>query len=240
MRIAFLALTITFSILAVAAEVVHPFATPAPPERYDGASLDNSVKAPGADASMLWELDKSANLHIKEFPTDFLNYNGKNDAIELWLYAEKPQNGTIMLVVFSENPDKDGDDYYSHKIPLDFEGWKCFYFPFTGVIINRFPLGWNKITSFVLCSKGWELPQIPGRKLRVGNISLVNATHVLGPRITNKEFYSQLDLERPGLEAVREAVQKKDYAAAEHALATYYRKRTTPRWRRQPRARACA
>ncbi len=65
MRITFLALTITFSILSMAAEVVHPFATPAVPERYDGASLDNSVKAPGTNASMLWELDKSANLHIK-------------------------------------------------------------------------------------------------------------------------------------------------------------------------------
>ncbi len=231
MRITFLALTITFSILSMAAEVVHPFVTPATPERYEGAILDNSVKAPGANASMLWEFDKSAKLYINDFPTNFLNYKGKNNAIELWLYAEKPQNGTIILLVFSENPAQDGDDYYSHKIPLDFEGWKCFHFPFTDVIFNRFPLGWNNITGFGLCSKGWELPQIPGRKLRIGNISLVNESHVLGPRITDEQFYSQLDLERPGLEMVREAIQNGDFATAEHALAAYYRKRTTPRWR---------
>ena len=71
----------------------------------------------------------------------------------------------------------------------------------------------------------------PECKLHVGNISLVHAPIILGPRITDAEFYQQLDLERPGLEAVREAVQKEDYQAAEHALAAYYRKRVTPRWR---------
>ena len=53
----------------------------------------------------------------------------------------------------------------------------------------------------------------------------------IGPRIRDAEFYQALDLDLPGLESVREAVQQGDYAAAEHALAAYYRKRTAPRWR---------
>ncbi len=231
MNIKLLVLTMTISILTTAAEAVHPIVTPATPQRYEGAILDTSVKAPGANASMLWEFDKTPNLQIKKYPTNFLNYQGQNNAIELWLYSEKPQEGDIILLVFSENPARPGVDYYSHKIALSFQGWKQIRFLFSDMDISRGPLGWDNITGLNINSNGWELPQIPGRKLHVGNINLVYEPPVPGPRVTDELFYSQLDLEKPGLEAVRDAVQKKDYTAAEHALASYYRQRTTPRWR---------
>ncbi|MBR4219923.1 MAG: hypothetical protein IKR81_02140, partial [Victivallales bacterium] len=163
MNIKLLALTMTLSILSMAADAIHPFATPATPKHYEGATLDTSVKAPDADASMLWEFDKSANLYIKEFPKNFLDYQGKNNAIELWLYAEKPQEGEIILLAFSENPAKPGADYYSHKIALRFQGWKRFRFQLTEMDISRAPQGWDNITGFNINSNGWNLPQIPGR-----------------------------------------------------------------------------
>ncbi len=54
--------------------------------------------------------------------------------------------------------------------------------------------------------------------------------HSHGPRVTDVDFYSELDLGLPGLEAVAKAVRDGDYCAAEHCLAEYYRNRKAPVW----------
>ena len=45
---------------------------------------------------------------------------------------------------------------------------------------------------------------------------------------TDDELFAELDLARPGLEAVAASIAKGDQAAAKHALAEYYRHRTKP------------
>lgn len=58
----------------------------------------------------------------------------------------------------------------------------------------------------------------------------------VGPRLAEPEFFSLLDLERPELSAVRDAVAHTDWPAARHALAGYFRHRTRPRWVVDPHA----
>lgn len=51
-----------------------------------------------------------------------------------------------------------------------------------------------------------------------------------GPRITDEEFFRALDLDRPGLEDVRDAAQAGDWKTAQEAFAVYIRRRERPIW----------
>jgi hypothetical protein len=57
-----------------------------------------------------------------------------------------------------------------------------------------------------------------------------------GPRLSDAQFFSQLDFARPELAAAQAAVAKSDWPAAQHALAQHLRTRTTPRWGLDPQA----
>ena len=57
-----------------------------------------------------------------------------------------------------------------------------------------------------------------------------------GPRLTDAQFFSMVDLDRADLAAVRSAVAKADWVAAKHAFAEHLRTRTTPTWTFDPRA----
>ena len=51
-----------------------------------------------------------------------------------------------------------------------------------------------------------------------------------GPRMAEEELFEALNLDHPGLEAVRAAAQKLDWPAAETAFAAYIRAREKPVW----------
>ena len=55
-----------------------------------------------------------------------------------------------------------------------------------------------------------------------------------GPRLTDPQFFSMLDLNRADLAVVKEAVAKSDWPAAKHALAEHMRGRKTPTWTFDP------
>jgi hypothetical protein len=56
-----------------------------------------------------------------------------------------------------------------------------------------------------------------------------------GPRLSDAQFFSMVDLERPGLEAVKVAAGKADWAAAKRAFAQHLRIRESPAWTFDPR-----
>jgi hypothetical protein len=58
-----------------------------------------------------------------------------------------------------------------------------------------------------------------------------------GPRVSEAEFFRSLNLDCPGLAAVRAAVQKEDWSAAKAAFAAYIRQREKPIWHFDWRAR---
>ena len=63
-----------------------------------------------------------------------------------------------------------------------------------------------------------------------------NSPNPTGPRLSDGQFFSQLDFARPELAAVQAAVAKSHWPAAQHALAEYLRTRKTPRWGLDPHA----
>jgi len=59
---------------------------------------------------------------------------------------------------------------------------------------------------------------------------LAGISESIGPRLGERDFFNGLDLDLPGLERVKEAVEKEDWVAAKSAFAEYFRARETPRW----------
>lgn len=55
-----------------------------------------------------------------------------------------------------------------------------------------------------------------------------------GPRLTDPQFFTMVDLDREDLAAVKEAVAKSDWPAAKHAFAEHMRSRKTPKWTFDP------
>jgi hypothetical protein len=58
----------------------------------------------------------------------------------------------------------------------------------------------------------------------------------VGPRLTDAKFFSMVDVERPELAAVREAVARQDWPAAKRAFAEHLRGRKEPHWTFDPKA----
>ena len=56
----------------------------------------------------------------------------------------------------------------------------------------------------------------------------------VGPRLSDAQFFAMVDLDRPDLIAVKEAVATSDWTAAKHAFAERMRRRTTPTWTFDP------
>jgi len=63
-----------------------------------------------------------------------------------------------------------------------------------------------------------------------------NLTGVIGPRLSERELFAMLDLDRPDLKSVQLAVAQNDWLAARHELAEHLRHRPMPRWGLDPMA----
>ena len=57
-----------------------------------------------------------------------------------------------------------------------------------------------------------------------------------GPRLTDEQFFTLVDVSRPDLAGVKAAIATSDWPAAKHAFAEHLRNRQSPRWGLDPRA----
>lgn len=103
-------------------------------------------------------------------PHDWSGYN----ALSFWAYSEKANSATVRLVITSENPESTGWDYYTVKIAVEWQGWRKFLFPFSGLCRNRTPVGWHKIDSIAFHGSGWKNVPKPDTVLVFDAIELVD------------------------------------------------------------------
>lgn len=178
--------------------------------------------------SIRWRLaDEGYQLRLDEIPHDWSEHN----TLVFDVYSEKATDSPFWLLLPSENPETEGPDYFSLRLRLDFEGGRHYTLPFDEIGKARSPVGWHAIELFRLHS-AWAPDTVvdPEAVIYVDNIRLERFDDV-GPRMTDMEFFEALDLERPELSAVREAVEAEDYAGAKGAWAVHLRARREPRWR---------
>ncbi|NLO05058.1 MAG: hypothetical protein GX131_04430 [candidate division WS1 bacterium] len=180
------------------------------------------------EGSIRWALADGRNeLRLSDIPHDWSEYN----ALSFDLYSEKATGSPFWLLLPSENPETEGPDYFSLRLRLDFEGWRHYTIPFDEFGSARSPVGWHAIELFRLHS-AWAPDTVvdPEAVIYVDNIKLEKFSDV-GPRMTDREFFAALDLEREELGAVRAAVEAGDDNAAKAAWAAYLRSRRAPRWK---------
>ncbi|MGC9317501.1 MAG: heparinase II/III family protein, partial [Armatimonadota bacterium] len=178
------------------------------------------------EGSIRWELAANRELRCEAIPHDWSEYN----AVAFDIYSEKATGSPFWLLLYSEDPEREGPDYFVLRLRLDFEGWRSYTLPYIEIGRARQPVGWHYIQHCRLHS-AWD-PNIevdPEAVAYVDNVRVVQFDES-GPRITDEELFEALDLGRPELAAVRDAVGAGDIATAKAAWAQHLRAREMPRW----------
>ncbi|MCX7825137.1 MAG: heparinase II/III family protein [Verrucomicrobiae bacterium] len=211
-------------VLVAVAYAADPLAF-GPAAAWKGGEPDATVRKVWPE-SVCWRHGKNSGVSLTfATPQDWSKFN----AIAFWLHSEKATGSRFVLIFPSENPKSKGADYYQHTILLDWTGWKWFLLPFNELGVAREPLGWNHITSIRLTASGYGNTPDPAAVVRLDGIQLT-ARGPTGQRMTDAEFFANLDLDLPALTAVKEAVGANNLTAAKAALAAHLRSRMTPRW----------
>jgi hypothetical protein len=201
------------------------FETPGQAEGFEQST--EQVKE-GKFAGKWWQMDKQPQATLLPIPRDWSAYG----ALSLWMYNAKRLPGTaFMLIISSENDRTEGPDYWAYRFDLgSWEGWRQFVLPFDELDGARMPVGWHKIDRVYFTATGWDNTPHPEAVVYLDDVRLVPMPRAQGPRLSDEEFFGLLDLNWPGLEKVRAAVEDRDWEKAKAELLAYYRAREKPRW----------
>lgn len=192
-----------------------------------GKALPETEHVKQGKGAVRWDFAATDNLGLTTLPHDWTQGN----ALSLWMYSPKGTGSRIWMILSSENAESEGIDYFTAVLKNDFEGWRHYLIPLSDFGRTRKPIGWQKIDSLRL-HNAWD-PAIKANSETVvilDKFEVITVTEGKGPRLSDEDFYDQLDLTRPDLAEVKAAVDKGDYAAAGHALAEHLRKREKPLW----------
>lgn len=198
-----------------------------PAAEWQGGTLD-AVHHKAWPYGLRWDHGESPAL-TREFPKsqDWTSYSG----VRFWMYCARPGTSTFVLIFNSENKKTEGPDYYSLKVALDWQGWKQFTVPFHELGRAREPMGWNRIDNVVLTASGWGQTLNPKTVVTLDGWELLTKAETpLGGLPSDETFFRSLNLDLPGLRAVKDAVDRGDMPAARQALARHLRDRTHPKW----------
>jgi hypothetical protein len=93
-------------------------------------------------------------------------------ALDLWVWSATANKQEFMLVVYSENLDTQGPDYFYRRIVVDWEGWKQLAFALSGLKTYRTP-SWSQVGSLTFSTTGWGIEAKPDTDLCLGEIRLL-------------------------------------------------------------------
>lgn len=150
-----------------------------------GALPSSEMAKVGKHAGKWVDHVANPNLIAVDVPQDWSEW----DTISLWLYSGKANGAEFMMLIYSENPDSDGADYYWHQFKLDWTGWKQFRFAFWELGRARRPVGFQKIDSVRFAADGW------GNEPRADSVVYIDGVGIerLGVRATNGGFEDDAD-----------------------------------------------
>ncbi len=119
----------------------------------------------GNSKSLGWNMDEDGNSTDRRYTPTYNSTAGTYvldmsdwTTLEFYYYAPKEYIGTQFMLLFkSENPAVSGSDYYSETYTVTKAGWNKVVASRIDMPSSRSPLGWDKITSFVLNNSGWGM-----------------------------------------------------------------------------------
>ncbi len=197
------------------------------PDDWQGLELDRTVFKEGQAAGLWWKMPEHPSASTSDFPHDWSGHT----AVSFWMHNARKVDAAFMLILNSENPASDGEDYYSLKLRLDrWTGWKQLIVPLSEFGAAREPLGWDRIQRIHFTASGWDNQPHPDAEVRFDDFRVVPVNRVTGPRMSDEELFDAIDLERPDMGAVKRAVEQGDLAAAKAAWLEHLRSRQKPLW----------
>ncbi|NLG13308.1 MAG: hypothetical protein GX561_03765 [Lentisphaerae bacterium] len=194
---------------------------------WSGGTIDTSITLPDVPETLRWSHKDNAGISARTYLKD---WTGPWNAIKFHLYSHKATNSKFIITFSSSNPATEGMDYYSTMITLNFTGWKTFQLHLKELGVNRIPLGFDQITGVNFSASGWGNTPDPEAIVNITPIQLVYQPPVQGPRLTDEEFFSLINLDYPGLQNVKSAVENNDFALAKKEFVKHIKTREKPVW----------
>lgn len=193
--------------------------------QWRGASREAALVKEGTGA-VRWVPSQSVELSTRHIPHDWSSGN----CLRFWMHSAKATGSRLTLVLPSEDPSREGPDYFALGLRVDWQGWREILAPLDEIGKVRHPMGWHKIESFRLHA-AWD----PAIKVNADDAFVLDDIRVVrlskaGAILSDQEFFAALDLGWPGLEKVRDAVAAGDRTAAKALFRDYFLARRSARW----------
>ena len=194
---------------------------------------EGGARAPGiaynGALAIRWDQGKSPSVSTSDIPHDWRAFN----CIDFALHSVKQTGDSFMLILSSDKPETEGDDYFSVRITIDWTGWREFVIPLNEFSVSRQPT-WSKIDRITFTAEGWGNHPNPEAVIHISDLKL---TSTPSPGISDGELFGILNLDYPGLEKVRAALEAGNLVLGKQELADYFRHRQKPVWKFDAHAR---
>lgn len=141
----------------------------------------SSEQTKSGDVTLKWaEPNLKKSLNHTGFDGDWSGYN----CLALDMYNKDMNGSTLTLLVYSDNEDTDGGDYYQYRLSIDFIGWKKVLIPWKDFTTARSPKGWDQITSFSIATTWSATAERPtslmdGTELYIDKIYITTEENVI-------------------------------------------------------------
>ena len=198
-----------------------------------------SASAEAPPGCVRWEFAKSKAVQIKDVTPDWSPYS----ALAFTIEVSKASDSKLYVIIRSEDPERNGPDYYLVTLRLNWQGKQDVLLPFSELGRARTPVGFHKI-DYLCFHNAWNLKDEPDRDVVVTFSALRLLSKVTfpdrGPRLSDADLFAALDLDRPGFEKAKAARQAGDLDQTKHGIAQHIRWRRVPLWQTSPYDRPTA
>jgi len=110
------------------------------------------------------------SVRTENVPPDWRDY----EYLCFWMHSQVANDADIVLLVYSDNPATDGDDYWKALLRINWQGWQHIAAPLGGLDVHRQP-SWDNVTGLRFAAGGWGVEPAADTELRIDDVRLTNA-----------------------------------------------------------------
>lgn len=127
--------------------------------------------------SAKWTIGSLVDLRLTNVP-DITPYTTLN----FWAYGDSKKPVTMLIRFYSNDPSKDGEDYYSFKgVVIQEDGWHQYSFDMSALKTDRTPLGKDQIKDIIMFTNGWGMVTDPTAVIYLDSVYLSDAAPAATP-----------------------------------------------------------
>ncbi|MGD8238132.1 MAG: heparinase II/III family protein, partial [Armatimonadota bacterium] len=134
---------------------------------WDGLTPDPLVVKEGQQSGAWLDTMPQLGVQCEQIPEDWSDY----DYLCFWMHCAVVNGAQITVLVSSENPETEGEDYWRARLFMDWEGWRHIAIPLAGMWATREPVGWDHVTRLRLSSH-WGAEPKPDTQVRIDDVRL--------------------------------------------------------------------